>query len=395
MGPLVPDVIGNELNFVVALFIGIAFGFILEQAGFSSSKKLVGLFYGYDFTVLRVFFTAGVTAMIGVIVLGHFGLLDVSLIYINPTFLWSALIGGVIMGLGFVIGGFCPGTSVCAAAIGKIDAMVFVAGSFIGVLLFAEGYPLLEGLYKAESWGNVRIFETLGMSQALFAFMLTVVAVGAFWAVTMVEAKVNGKPNPEFANSRPLYTGITAAAILIGLSAFVLPDRKEDIANLLNDENVISSYSPKFITSDELAFRIIDNDETIQIFDFRTFNEFSTLNLPKSTNIQLSSLFEKDTQNKLSLKDQKNVFIAGDEVTARRAAFAAEELGYSDVYILKGGMESFKKAYLAAQPEKTESLDTNRFRIQAASLIPDIIKENMAKKGTQVKKQSKRVLGGC
>ena len=56
MGPLVPDIIGNELNLVAALFIGIAFGFILEQAGFSTSKKLVGLFYGYDFTVLRVFF---------------------------------------------------------------------------------------------------------------------------------------------------------------------------------------------------------------------------------------------------------------------------------------------------------------------------------------------------
>ena len=58
MAPLVPDIIGNEFNLVVALFIGIAFGYILEQAGFSSTKKLVGLFYGYDFTVLRVFFTA-------------------------------------------------------------------------------------------------------------------------------------------------------------------------------------------------------------------------------------------------------------------------------------------------------------------------------------------------
>ncbi|MGE5861207.1 MAG: YeeE/YedE thiosulfate transporter family protein, partial [Ignavibacteria bacterium] len=141
MGPLVPDIIGNELNFIAALFIGIAFGFILEQAGFSTSKKLVGLFYGYDFTVLRVFFTAGVTAMLGVIMLGHFGLLDINLIYINPTFLWSALAGGFIMGLGFVIGGFCPGTSFCAAAIGKIDAMFFIAGSFIGVFIFAEGYP--------------------------------------------------------------------------------------------------------------------------------------------------------------------------------------------------------------------------------------------------------------
>src|SRR5664279_2268788 len=192
MGPLVPEVIGNELNFIVALLVGIAFGFVLEQAGFSTSKKLVGLFYGYDFTVLRVFFTGGVTAMLGVIALEHFGLLDIKLIYVNPTFLWSAIVGGLIMGLGFVTGGYCPGTSVCAAAIGKIDAMIFIGGSLLGVLLFAEGYPLFEGLYKAGAWGNIRIFELAGASQGLFAFLLVFMAVTAFIVTTMIEKRNNG-----------------------------------------------------------------------------------------------------------------------------------------------------------------------------------------------------------
>ncbi|MCK9410151.1 MAG: sulfurtransferase, partial [Bacteroidetes bacterium] len=83
MFPLVPNLISEELNLIVALLIGIAFGFVLEQAGFSSSKKLAGVFYGYDFTVLRVFFTAGVTAMSGVIILGYLGWLDTEFIYIN------------------------------------------------------------------------------------------------------------------------------------------------------------------------------------------------------------------------------------------------------------------------------------------------------------------------
>ena len=147
MGPLVPDIISNDLNFIVALIIGLCFGAILEQAGFSSSKKLVGLFYGYDFTVLRVFFTAGIVAMFGIMMLDHFGYLDINLIYINPLFVGPAIVGGAIMGLGFVIGGFCSGTSVCAAAIGKIDAMYFILGSVIGILLFAEGYPLWEEFY--------------------------------------------------------------------------------------------------------------------------------------------------------------------------------------------------------------------------------------------------------
>ena len=167
MGPLVPDIISNNLNLVAALLIGGLFGMILEQAGFSSTRKLVGLFYGYDFTVLRVFFTAGVTAMLGVITLDHFGLLDMSLVYINPTFLWSAIVGGLIMGLGFVLGGFCPGTAFCAAAIGKLDAMVFIGGAVLGWFFFAEAYPLFEGLYKAANWGSPQIFETLHISQGL------------------------------------------------------------------------------------------------------------------------------------------------------------------------------------------------------------------------------------
>ena len=142
MGPLVPEIIGSELNLLIALLIGVFFGVILEKAGFATSKKLVGLFYGYDFLVLRVFFTAGFTAMIGLIILDHFGLIDINLIFINPTFVGPAIVGGLIMGLGFIIGGFCPGTSVCAIGVGKIDAMYYVLGTVIGFVIFAEGYPL-------------------------------------------------------------------------------------------------------------------------------------------------------------------------------------------------------------------------------------------------------------
>jgi rhodanese-related sulfurtransferase len=348
MGPLVPDIISNELNFVVALLIGIAFGFILEQAGFSTSKKLVGLFYGYDFTVLRVFFTAGVTAMIGVIALGHYGLLDVNLIYINPTFLWSALIGGFIMGLGFVVGGFCPGTSFCAAAIGKIDAMIFIIGSFVGVLIFAEGYPLFEELYKAESWGYARIFDTVGMSQGLFAFLLTAVAVGAFWATTLVENKVNGKPNPEFSPVK-IYAGLTGIALILGLSAFFMPDIREAYMEEVNNVSYVNSYEMKFMTPDELAFRIMDEDKSIQIIDLRSTEEFKKFNLPGSYSYSIKELFDKDAERFLKVKKKRNIFIADDELTSKQGAIIADKLGYVNPVFLKGGLNEFKKEILEFQ----------------------------------------------
>lgn len=397
MAPLVPDIIGNELNLIVALLIGIAFGFILEQAGFSSSKKLVGLFYGYDFTVLRVFFTAGLTAMIGVIAFGHFGLLDLNLIYINPFYVWSAIAGGLIMGLGFVVGGFCPGTSVCAAAIGKIDAMFFIAGSFAGVFIFAEGYPWFEELYKSGFAGYPHIFETLGMSHALFAVLLTVTAITAFIATTLIEKRVNGKINPEFAPLK-LYYGIAVITVFISLTAFLMPERQSDILKRASYDNIRDSFIPEKMTADEFAFRIIDNDRNLNIIDLRTPEEYKEMNFPNSVNLKNENLFGKDAAKIFSKMDAVYVIISDTEEKEKTAAFIASEIGYENVFILSEGLNGFREKIINfRKPEKTETrhdADVIRFREKASVLIPEIIKANK-EKGVQEKNESKRVLGGC
>jgi hypothetical protein len=188
MGPLsVNEIISPDTNFVLAFVIGIAFGFVLEQCGFSSSRKLAGLFYGYDMVVLKVFFTGGITAMLGLLFFSLFGWVDLNLVYVNPTFLVSALLGGVVMGAGFITGGFCPGTSFCGAAIGKIDAMVFIGGLFIGVGIFAFGYPLFESLYKTTNMGSPKISTMLGLSDGVFALILVIIALGMFYAAEWIE----------------------------------------------------------------------------------------------------------------------------------------------------------------------------------------------------------------
>ena len=397
MGPLVPDLVSTNLNFIVALVIGILFGAILEQAGFSTSKKLVGLFYGYDFTVLRVFFTAGIVAMIGVMGLSHFGLLDISLVFINPTFLWSAVIGGVIMGLGFVVGGFCPGTSVCAAAIGKIDAMIFIGGAFIGVLIFAEGYPMFEGLYKATNWGNPRLFETMGISQNIFAFLMVTFALTAFWVTSIIENKVNGikKPSIRFT---PYYVGLASIGGLMMLSAFIFPDRKTSIIDIANDKKVIESFKPNKMTVDELAYRLMDADEThLQILDFRTEKEFKKFSLPKSSLFTIDNLFEKEPSMILNIRHKINLIVANTELEEVKIAIKAQELGFSRIKILEGGLEAFNETILKYSENdenfKNLSHDTQRFRTKAKSKLPEIIANN--KSAGPVKKTQKRVLGGC
>jgi rhodanese-related sulfurtransferase/uncharacterized membrane protein YedE/YeeE len=397
MGPLVPDIISNNLNFIVALVIGILFGAILEQAGFSTSKKLVGLFYGYDFTVLRVFFTAGLVAMIGVMGLAHFGLLDMSLVYINPTFLWSAIIGGLIMGLGFVVGGFCPGTSVCAAAIGKIDAIIFIIGAFLGVIVFAEGYPIFEPLYKATNLGNPRFFETLGMSQNVFAFIFIVVGLFSFWIASIVENKVNKVNKPSF-RFTPYYISIAAIGILMALSAFIFPDRKASLTQLVEDTNFVKNYNLETMSIDEFAYRLMDEqDDKFQIIDFRSQKEYTKESMPKSTLFTIDNLFEKEPNQLLRLKHKINVFVADDELTERKMAIIASELGYKRIKILQGGLNAFREQILNFKPiENPKNIDEvyqNRFRTKAKAVIPVLIQNN--KSAGPVKKEQKRVVGGC
>jgi uncharacterized protein len=190
MGPLVVnEIISENTNLFLAFIIGIGFGFVLEQSGFSSSRKLAGVFYGYDMVVLKVFFTGAITAMLGLLFFSLFGWVDLNLVYVNPMYVYSAIIGGVVMGAGFIIGGYCPGTSFCGASIGKIDALVFIGGLFIGVAIFGGGFNLWDGLYMAEFIGFPKVSKSLGLTDGVFALILIIVALGMFWVAELAEKK--------------------------------------------------------------------------------------------------------------------------------------------------------------------------------------------------------------
>jgi hypothetical protein len=191
MGPLIPQgIIAGGWDFVIALLIGLAFGFILEASGFSSSRNIVGVFYGYNFVVLRVFFTAVVVCMVGMLYFDYLGWLDMNLIFVLPTFTEPMILGAAIMGLGFITGGFCPGTSYTAVAIGKTDAIVFTVGLFLGIFLFSEAFPLFEDFYNKEGLGGITIGEVFGISNQLFTFIFVIVAIVAFYVTWLIEKRV-------------------------------------------------------------------------------------------------------------------------------------------------------------------------------------------------------------
>ncbi len=195
MGPLIQQgIISPEWNPIIAFIIGICFGFVLEQAGFSTARKIVGVFYGFDMTVLRVFLTAVVTASLGLLYFNYLGWIDLSRVFINHTFIWSAIVGGVLVGLGMIVGGYCPGTSFAAASIGKIDGMVFIGGLFIGVFFYAETFPwLFKKLSTSGGLGQITLYDLLGISSGTLAFFLVIFAIGLFWLTVFITRRFSNK----------------------------------------------------------------------------------------------------------------------------------------------------------------------------------------------------------
>ena len=186
----------RALGLAVAVAVGIAFGFVLERSGFGRAQKLVGQFYGNDMTVLKVMFTAIVTAMLGVTYLSWAGFLDLSLVYLVPTYWVAQVVGGLVLGVGFVVGGYCPGTSVAATATGKLDGLVFLLGFAAGTLGFALVFPLVKGLYTAGDLGTKTLPQMLGVPYGILVFGVVLMAVGGFMGATWIERKMAAKAVP-------------------------------------------------------------------------------------------------------------------------------------------------------------------------------------------------------
>lgn len=185
---------GTETSFVIALILGISFGFWLERAGFGESRKLALQFYFRDMTVLKVMFTAIVTAMLGLMYLALFGWIDLSRVYVNPTFLWAQIFGGLVFGIGFAIGGYCPGTSVVGAVLGRIDAYFFLGGILTGMLIFGEMFPSIEKLYNAGAMGTAKVTDWLNLPIGVTGFLVVIMALGMFWGGEWLEKKFREEP---------------------------------------------------------------------------------------------------------------------------------------------------------------------------------------------------------
>jgi uncharacterized membrane protein YedE/YeeE/rhodanese-related sulfurtransferase len=189
----------EEARLLTGIFIGFLFGFVLERGGFGNARKLAAQFYLTDMTVFKVMFTAILVAMVGLFGLSAVGLADLSLMWINPTFIPAQAVGGFLLGVGFIMSGLCPGTAVVSMVSGRIDAWVAFLGIVLGIALFAltvDWLPGLGALYAAGSGEVSLLHEVFGVPALALVLGVVAVATLAFVGAEVVEGIFRGKRPP-------------------------------------------------------------------------------------------------------------------------------------------------------------------------------------------------------
>lgn len=214
----------RALGLAFAVLAGIAFGFVLERSGFGRAQKLVGQFYGTDLTVFKVMFSAIITAMLGIVILSGVGVLDLTAVNFNyPTYLWPMIVGGLLLGAGFVVSGYCPGTSIVATASGKIDGLVTVLGVIVGTLFYSELQPRLGAFHESGKLGAFHLYDWLHVPHAVVAAAIAAIAIAGFVGAERIERIVNRGEIATGGRARSaVFLGFAALA-LVGIATLAIP----------------------------------------------------------------------------------------------------------------------------------------------------------------------------
>lgn len=156
------------LGFVIGGF----FGAFLFLGGLANPDKIVGTLRLKDFHAMRTIAVFLLVSIFGTWVLEMLGLAHFS---VKPAAFASVLLGGALLGVGFGLTGYCPGTGLACAAAGRLDAFIAVIGMILGALAYILIYTSIAmPLDKVANYGKVMLPEITGTPRAVWVVVLVV-----------------------------------------------------------------------------------------------------------------------------------------------------------------------------------------------------------------------------
>ncbi len=364
-------------TYLVFAVIGFAFGYALEMSGFGDSRKLAAQFYFTELTVLKVMFTAIVTAMVLLFGAVGLGILNFNQVWVNPTYLASGILGGLIMGVGFIIGGFCPTTSLASASTGKIDGMFFMLGGFVGAFIFGETEKYFDNWYtNAGYYGRLTLDQVFHLPIGVVVLLVVLMALFMFWGAEQLE-RIFGKKDL----SKEPKLRVAGAGVLIVLALAVVfigsPSleqkynkltftRTETIPGLNGAEPVINTYTYTAdqmlekrlvqIAPAELFKTVYTQSINLVMLDVRSESDYNLYHIDNALNIPLDKL-PSVIPSLLTEPPANSVFVlmSNDEAAATQAWKQLSASSVPNVYILEGGVNNWIAFFGANEDFKVAS----------------------------------------
>ncbi len=337
----------GSVGFFVYAIIGFGFGYILEGSGFGDSRRLASQFYFHDMRVIKVMFTAIVTASILILFFHQMGYLDLQRVWVNPTYLWSAVTGGLIMGVGFIIGGFCPGTSLVAAATLKLDGIFFILGVLLGVGLFGETVGGFESYWNRGSLGRYTLSDFFNFSETQIVTFLFFFALVVYGVVETVEFGISGRKwnMRAWAAQQPKSLKILFFGILVIVGFLVvngMPSNEEKWSRTNANIKEMLEKSEQLVSPAEVRTAMDNTMMRLRIYDLRTESEFNQFHLRDAQLVTPEQISDRRFFRELRVEPPQSVrILVGNSSGVLEAWKKLVSEGISNVYILDGGIDAW------------------------------------------------------
>ncbi len=301
-------------------------------------------------TVLKVMFTAIVVAAVFIFLSSSLGLLDYDRLWVNPTYLYPGIVGGLIMGVGFIIGGFCPGTSLVAASTLKLDGIFFVLGGLFGVWAFGESVGHFEDFFNSSFYGRLTVFDWLGTSAGVVVLLLTLMALAMFYLAEIAEARFGGLKEPVSWRPQSRIKMSAAASLLAVCGLLVMlgqPSLEAKWERSQGEWAKSLENGEVYVHPGEVVELKKDRTLYVRILDVRSEAEFNLFHIGEAERLDRSELSRPAVMNRLLTAPDNTIFflVSNEEQASTKAWQALKAGGVANLYIIEGGINKWLEIF--------------------------------------------------
>jgi hypothetical protein len=164
---------------MIGLVIGVLFGAGLILGGLADPDKIVGTLRLKDLHGLRTIILFVLVGMLGTWILELAGAAHLD---VKPAAIVAVALGGALLGIGFGLTGYCPGTGLACAAAGRLDALVTLVGMLVGAFVFILIYPsIVQPIDAIANFKKVTLPQITGIARGYWVVPIVVVGVAALF----------------------------------------------------------------------------------------------------------------------------------------------------------------------------------------------------------------------